>query len=111
MLYAYIFYTSSLYAYAYIFLFSVQLNINGTCDACKKNCSRSDEIKDYFVQTMNSCSSPIYNFIVTVVNHSYKLSQTLSKLKETITNSGDIQTMDVTPHDDISIDELCWCGE
>ena len=88
----------------------IQLNINGTCDACKRNCSRSDEVKDYFVQTMNSCSSPIHHFIVTVVSHSHKLSQTLNKLKETITNSGDIETMDVTPHDDISIDELCWCG-
>ena len=58
---------------------------------------------------MNICSSPIHHFIVTVVNHSHKLSQTLNKLKETITNSGDIQTMDVTSHDDISIDELCWC--
>jgi len=60
---------------------------------------------------MNSCSSPIHHFIVTVVGHSHKLSQTLNKLKETITNSDDIQTMDVTSHDDISIDELCWCGQ
>ena len=88
----------------------LQLRVNDTCDACKRDCTRSAEVKDYFVQTMNKCSSPIHSFILTVANHSHKLSETLNKLKETITTNDDIQTMDVTPHDDISIDELCWCG-
>ena len=66
---------------------------------------------DYFVNAMNNCSSPIHHFIVTVDDHSHKLSQTLNKLKKTITNIDDIQSMDVTPHDDISIDKLCWCGQ
>jgi len=60
---------------------------------------------------MDSCSSPIYHFTVTVGSHSHTLFQTLSELKETITNSDDMQTMDATPHNDISIDELCWCGQ
>jgi len=92
-------------------IYFLQLNVNGTCDGCRRNCTRSDEVKDYFISTINSCSSPIYNFILTVEYHSHKLFQTLNKLKKTITSSDDIQVMDVTPRDDISIDELCWCGQ
>jgi len=92
------------------FLF-LQLNINGTCDVCKRDCSRSDKVNDYFVKTMDSCFSPIHNFIVTVVNNSRKLSHILNKLKETVKNGDNTQTMDVTPDHDISIDELCWCGQ
>ena len=56
------------------------LQLHTTCDACARNCSQSTTIKTTLINALEECTSPIYNVVNIIANHSKKLFKTVKNL-------------------------------
>ena len=73
------------------------------------NCSQSSTIKTTVVNAMKSCSSPVYNVIHTIAEHSQELFRIVKNLQNTTNESG---SNGFVIRDPVSINyDTCLCND
>ena len=86
----------------------ILLQLNTTCDAYTKNCSKSTTFNATLINALEKTRSPpIHDVVNTIMNHSRKLKHLIQNVASKSQNNNNL-IMETTAN--IDVNDLCLCN-